>query len=782
MLKFDTKIKRKLFAADQELLQQIFRFVIVGIISTALNYSIFFVLQYILKVDYLLSYVSGYFFGFLLGFYLNKKWTFLSDKPFSTELVKYFIVYTFSLFLGTLLFRTQVLIFGFSTIYSNFVTTIFTAIFNFLSLRYFVFRTLKRKELEFFLYHKRFLINYIVIGFFSILVEVLFIMLIQKFLRINLPLISVAGFIIGLIVSYLLNATLNFKVPKERNIRTFRTFIIISVFSYSLNFLLLTFLKTKINYPYVYFRFLTAAILFMIAYTLHRRFTFTNIKKIGVAIYMRPEENLDEIFKKVGEYPDFIHLDLVDETFNENANKIDISAGYKVRNILKNTPIFTHIMSKNLSYWVAKVSPFSDVIIIEYSKGKDFLKVIKELKLKNKKVGVSIRQDLEENELKNVLKIVDYVQILGIEKPGMSGQLLNKNSIDLLNKIKRIKLKNKPKIIFDGGVRLENINNIDAEFIVSASTILNSTAPVKTMFELKNNAKYHKRDEVLKNFLKEKIFEIARKYNFIQSLNIVGSFSEGKEIFDLGDIDVVVIVDKLNFDKYNKIISEFGIICKYVESNFCLKTFINPTFGPLKFNDQYDVVFHVMIYDIESHIRHCLKSPFTTRDWEKTKLYEKKHLSEVAKTLFPQPIHLLNSYRSINSYISDIENGVITYKEYNFKKDAVLELKLKKDMNENDKINYAYHIMKFTMLNFIKVYSGSNLLWSKKVLKKFFKASKLNAKYLKLFNKLESMKKKKKERLAKEDIKKLKEFLEESKSAVFRTFYLNSKKILVMRH
>ena len=47
---------------------------------------------------------------------------------------------------------------------------------------------------------------------------------------------------------------------------------------------------------------------------------------------------------------------------------------------------------------------------------------------------------------------------------------------------------------------------------------------------------------------------------------------------------------------------------------------------PLKFDDEDTLVFHLMIYDVESHINHVIQSPFTCFDWERSELYIKKKL------------------------------------------------------------------------------------------------------------------------------------------------------------
>ena len=44
---------------------------------------------------------------------------------------------------------------------------------------------------------------------------------------------------------------------------------------------------------------------------------FKDKVKIGVAVYANGIEDINKIFQKINKYPDFIHVDLVDTTFNK---------------------------------------------------------------------------------------------------------------------------------------------------------------------------------------------------------------------------------------------------------------------------------------------------------------------------------------------------------------------------------------------------------------------------------------------------------------------------------
>ena len=95
---------------------------------------------------------------------------------------------------------------------------------------------------------------------------------------------------------------------------------------------------------------------------------------------------------------------------------------------------------------------------------------------------------------------------------------------------------------------------------------------------------------------------------------------------------------------------------------------INDTFGPLKYDKNLYFTVHLMIYDLKGHINHCTKSPFTTFDWERSKIFKIKSLSNLYSVNNIQLDDFFNSRRSINSHFKDLKNNKITTYSYNFKK------------------------------------------------------------------------------------------------------------------
>ena len=119
-----------------------------------------------------------------------------------------------------------------------------------------------------------------------------------------------------------------------------------------------------------------------------------------------------------------------------------------------------------------------------------------------------------------------------------------------------------------------------------------------------------------KTIINKIVIELKKQKN-IKSLTFVGSFIDKKNYDEINDIDLIVVTKKLNktiFNNYLKIISKVNPVKLKINRN---KLKINSSFGPLKFNNfKNEIVIHLMIYDIEGHIDHVIKSPFTVFDWD----------------------------------------------------------------------------------------------------------------------------------------------------------------------
>ena len=250
----------------------------------------------------------------------------------------------------------------------------------------------------------------------------------------------------------------------------------------------------------------------------------------------------------------------------------------------------------------------------------------------------------------------------------------------------------------------------------------------------------------VKNKILNQLYNIISTYSFIKSATIVGSFIKSKSIEAISDIDIVIIVDELNKKKFDELILGFKKFntTKVGLSNYILK--INKTFGPLKLNTSNNIVFHIMIYDIQGHINHVQKSPFTCLSWENYKPIYGDSIKNIYPVLNVNINDIINTRRGLLKYLEDIRCGVISYSEYTFKNNSPLLIKKRFQLNDNQKKEYGYHITHYLLLNIYKIFTNSNNEISQDDLISFFNKIDNNLyKELKIYSRLSKWKLEKKE-------------------------------------
>ncbi|NVN06301.1 GtrA family protein [Asaia spathodeae] len=116
------------------------RFLIVGGISTAVNYAVFYILLG-LGLQYQWASACGFVAGVLVGFPLNKAWTYGdSSRMTAAVLYSYIAVYLTSLIINIAAITMLVDFARIEPRIANFVTIIITTMTNFLGTKFWVFR------------------------------------------------------------------------------------------------------------------------------------------------------------------------------------------------------------------------------------------------------------------------------------------------------------------------------------------------------------------------------------------------------------------------------------------------------------------------------------------------------------------------------------------------------------------------------------------------------------------------------------------------------------------
>ncbi len=225
----------------------------------------------------------------------------------------------------------------------------------------------------------------------------------------------------------------------------------------------------------------------------------------------------------------------------------------------------------------------------------------------------------------------------------------------------------------------------------------------------------------LKKYILNKFIRIKG----VVSVNLVGSFWENPKSTNYRDIDIVVVLDHLTLKKFEnckKLIARIKTN-KLGLSDYKIK--VNTTFGPLKFETNKQLIFHLMVYDLKSHYNHVVKSPFTCFDWERTKSYKGKSLDQLLSASKLQFQDFFSSRRGASEYLKDLSKNIISYREYSFvnKKIALRKKNLK--IKSFQKEEFYYHIIKNLIFNYYKFTNQQNIKPNKNeyssILKKIFK-------------------------------------------------------------
>ena len=120
--------------------EQFLKFIIFGVLSTFVNYSVFFVLYKFFSLHYSLAYIIGFIAGIFLAYTFNKKWTFRIKENTKKYILKYFFVYIVSMILGLFCLKFLVNYLGVIAEISNVIIIGMTTCTNFLGVKFWVFR------------------------------------------------------------------------------------------------------------------------------------------------------------------------------------------------------------------------------------------------------------------------------------------------------------------------------------------------------------------------------------------------------------------------------------------------------------------------------------------------------------------------------------------------------------------------------------------------------------------------------------------------------------------
>ena len=285
-----------------------------------------------------------------------------------------------------------------------------------------------------------------------------------------------------------------------------------------------------------------------------------------------------------------------------------------------------------------------------------------------------------------------------------------------------------------------------------------------------------------RNLIAKKLFEALAPINGLESISLVGSICDKDDVSVISDIDTIVICSDLDEMFFKSCIDALNLLSGAELGLPGRKIFINSTFGPLKFDKPELIVIHLMVYDLQGHKQHVLKSPFTCLDWERSNLFYGKSLKQMYPVHRLQPNHFEGSRRGLKNYLDDIRNGVISYRRYTFLDGKAKECSDTYKLDSKHQGEYAFHIVKYLISNYLKMITGNNVQYPDSELFHLWEKYLPECSYfIPFFKELRELKTKRSKKYPKNTIQKVEDLLISFEDA-FNQKWSSSLKMIFVRH
>lgn len=343
-------------------------------------------------------------------------------------------------------------------------------------------------KLQFRLYRHRFLLVYVLIGVSSLWIEVLLLRGLQ-YLGVGFIWAQLCGLGLGVLFAFWMNVRFNFKVPVAKRNRALIYFATIAAVSVGLNFAFKRQLH-QLGWSYEQARFFVSAMLFSFGYLLHRRFSFKDRKQVGVAVYANGVEDIRAIRQKIGDFPDFIHVDLIDASFG--ASETDVRS-YRLETIQAYWPkrkIHVHMMTEHPSRWLADVLPYADLVTVHQEIKEDLAHVLATIRAAEKMAGLALMTTTPIEVVQPYIGMINVIMLLTIKQPGRSGQEFQIDALERIRAINAWPGRTNFALCIDGGVTSANIHLLNVELVVSGSSVLRAADPARQIMRLQTSSNY----------------------------------------------------------------------------------------------------------------------------------------------------------------------------------------------------------------------------------------------------------------------------------------------------
>ena len=202
---------------------------------------------------------------------------------------------------------------------------------------------------------------------------------------------------------------------------------------------------------------------------------------------------IDTIYYLEKAKTDYFHIDVMDGEFVKN-NTHDTMLEYcEYLDHISKVPLDVHLMVKDVKNYVDSYLIFNpNIITFHYEACKDkdeVMSVIKYIKEKGRRVGISIKPNTKIEDIYEFLPYVHLVLIMTVE-PGEGGQSIIPETIDKIINLKEYRENKKLDfdIEADGGIKVENsslVSDAGSDILVVGTAILESEDYADTIRKLK---------------------------------------------------------------------------------------------------------------------------------------------------------------------------------------------------------------------------------------------------------------------------------------------------------
>ncbi|MFP4082942.1 MAG: ribulose-phosphate 3-epimerase [Candidatus Aminicenantes bacterium] len=239
-------------------------------------------------------------------------------------------------------------------------------------------------------------------------------------------------------------------------------------------------------------------------------------KLIIPAVIAKTQEELDDIFRKIGGHVFLVQLDIMDGRFVPNH-----SLDFDFKLAQRKYQYEAHLMIENPEEWVEKNWKKVDTIIAHFEAVKNPPGFIKAVKSREKKIAFALNPETAVSRVRDYLFDIDQVLVMTVH-PGFYGSQFLPQTLEKIRELRN--LKPDLDIEVDGGINPQTIAQVDragANLFVSGSYLIGSPDIRERIDILKNNLRREEDQSVelgrYQNKLEKRLNSWKRK-NFMRRL------------------------------------------------------------------------------------------------------------------------------------------------------------------------------------------------------------------------------------------------------------------------